>query len=80
MKAQVVLALSTIALFLAADAGAADVASAAPHAADPRHITLPPQPQVQRSGSARHSAVRGHELMFNGFRAPSMGLEYRARA
>jgi hypothetical protein len=27
--------------------------------------------------SAAYSAVRGQELMLNGFRAPSMGLEYR---
>jgi hypothetical protein len=27
--------------------------------------------------SAAQSAVRGHELMLNGFRAPSIGLEYR---
>jgi hypothetical protein len=28
-------------------------------------------------GSAAYSAVRGQELLLNGFRAPSMGLEYR---
>ena len=27
--------------------------------------------------SAAHSAVRGQELMLNGFRSPSIGLEYR---
>lgn len=31
----------------------------------------------QDPASAAQSAVRGHELMLNGFRAPSMGLEYR---
>jgi hypothetical protein len=30
-----------------------------------------------KADSAAESAVRGHELMFNGFRAPSIGLEYR---
>lgn len=30
-----------------------------------------------RLASASHSAMRGRELIINGFRAPSMGLEYR---
>jgi hypothetical protein len=80
MKTRVVLALWTIALLLAPRAGAADI-GAAPDAADPDHVPTPlheqAQEQRQRSGSAHHSAVRGHELIFNGFRAPSIGLEYR---
>jgi hypothetical protein len=76
MKTPVLLALSIIVLLLTPRAGAADV-DAAPNAADPEHVPMPSHEQDQRSGSARHSAVRGHELMFNGFRAPSIGLEYR---
>jgi hypothetical protein len=47
-------------------------AAATTATADPAStVTTPPHE------SAAYSAIRGQELMLNGFRAPSIGLEYR---
>ncbi len=64
MKTQTTLC---IALFLASPAALAATTEDAPPAS------------IERANEARasYSAIRGKELLLNGFRAPSIGLEYR---
>jgi hypothetical protein len=48
--------------------------------AAPTEDTLPDSSERANEARASYSAVRGKELMINGFRAPSIGLEYRTGA
>jgi hypothetical protein len=48
--------------------------------AAPTEDTPPASTERANQAEASYSAVRGKELMINGFRAPSIGLEYRTGA